>query len=234
MSVVVRVTSLDVLLALVGSAVDGSTVQSRLEGLGKPSAAAPLLTHLLRLESSGHVRVRRGDGYMFSLTPLGREAVSDLAPGQVVERSLVMIDLVGFVPFTAAQGDEAARDAAQRLHSVSDTALRRVGGRTVKGIGDGVLGCAPLDVEMLPVLRRVAGVVAQPESGGWQVRASAHTGTPIEIRGDLFGHDVNLVARLCALAAPGEAVCSAPGASGAELVEVKGLTDPVPIVRCSL
>lgn len=234
MDLVARVTSLDVLLALVGPAVDGGTVQSRLESLGKPSGAASLLTHLLELESSGHVNVRRVGGYLFSLTPLGSAAVSDLAPGQVVEHTLVMIDLVGFVPFTAAKGDEAARDAAQLLHSVADTTLRRAGGRTVKAIGDGVLGCAPLDVEVLPALQRVAGVVAQPESGGWKLRASIHRGAPIEIRGDLFGHDVNLVARLCALAAPGEVVCSAPGAPGAELVEVRGLEDRVPIVRRSL
>lgn len=227
-------TSLDVLLALIGPAVDGGTVQSRLASLGKPSPAAHLLTHLLELESSGHVEVLRSGGYRFSLTPLGSAAVSDLAPGQVVERLLVMIDLVGFVPFTAARGDEAARDAAQLLHSVADAALHRAGGRIVKALGDGVLGCAPFDLDMLPVLRRVAAVVARPESGAWMLRASIHRGAPIEIRSDLFGHDVNLVARLCGLAAPGEAVCSAPGAPGAELVEVRGLADRVPIVRLSL
>jgi len=232
MAAMARVSSLDVLLTLVDiPAADGTMLSQRLAEAGKPTGAARLLAHLLELEASGHVAVRRDGGYSFELTPLGVEAAGELAPGRTVELTLVMIDLVGFVSFTVQRGDDAAREAAELVQSVTTAALEPSGGRVVKSLGDGVLGCTPVGADAIGALARVAHRLAQPDAGGWQVRAGVHTGSPIELRGDVFGHDVNLVARLCELARPNEVVCSAPGAIGAELVVVRGLDDRVPVVR---
>jgi class 3 adenylate cyclase len=234
MAAVTRTSSLDVLLTLVDAPVDGGTVRQRLADAGKRTSPAPLLAQLLQLEASGHVVVRREDGYTFSLTSLGNEAVADLAPGRPIELALLMLDLVGFVPFTAQHGDDAAQRAAQLVQSVTSAALAPWGGRVVKSLGDGVLACAPPDADVRAVLARIVASVSRPEVGRWQLRAALHVGQPIELRGDLYGHDVNLVARLCDLAQPNEHICSAPDARDAELVNVRGLADLVPIVRCAL
>jgi class 3 adenylate cyclase len=229
-----RTSSLDVLLTLLDAPVDGGTIRQRLADAGKRTSPAPLLAQLLRLEASGHVEVRRDDGYTISLTSLGSDAVADLAPGRAVEVALLMVDLVGFVPFTAHHGDDAAQRAAQLVQSATASALAPWGGRVVKSLGDGVLACAPAGTDVHAALTAIAASVARPEAGAWQLRAALHVGRPIELRGDLFGHDVNLVARLCDLAKPNELVCSAPDARDAELVAVRGLADPVAIVRRAL
>ena len=229
-----RTSSLDVLLTLVDAPVDGGTVRQRLADAGKRTTPAPLLAQLLHLEASGHVAVRRDDGYTFSLTSLGTEAVGDLAPGRPIELALLMLDLVGFVAFTAQHGDDAAQRAAQLVQSVTASALAPWGGRVVKSLGDGVLACAPADTDVHAALARIVANISRPEAGGWQLRAALHVGKPIELRGDLFGHDVNLVARLCNLAQPNELVCTSPDARDAERVAVRGLADPVSIVRCPL
>jgi class 3 adenylate cyclase len=232
MSAMARASSLDVLLTLVDHpAADGMVVSQRLADAGKRTGAARLLAQLLELDASGHVAVARDGGYSFSLTPLGVEAAAELAPGRAAALTLVMIDLVGFVSYTASCGDDAARQAAELVASVTASALEPSGGRVVKSLGDGVLGCLPVDADALGVVARIAQRLAQPDAGGWQVRAAAHAGAPIELRGDVYGHDVNLVARLCELAQPNEVVCSAPGTAGAELVAVRGLVDPVAVVR---
>lgn len=226
-----RTSSLDVLLTLIDAPVDGATVRRRLADAGKRTTPAPLLAKLLQLEATGHVDVVRDDGYTFSLTTLGTEAVADLAPGRPTELALLMIDLVGFVSFTVAHGDEAAHRAAELVQLVTAAEIRPCRGRVVKSLGDGVLACAPVDADVRAALARIRARIAEPDAGGWQLRAALHVGKPIEIRGDLFGHDVNLVARLCDIARPNELVCSAPATRGAELVSVRGLADPVPIAR---
>jgi len=234
MGSVPRVTSLDVLLTLVDRPTDGDSISRRLAEMGKPSGASVLLARLLELEASGHVLVERAGGYTFSLTPRGAEAAAELSPGRAVEVALLMLDLVGFVSFTVENGDDAARAAAELVHSVTVDALGPYGGRVVKSLGDGVLCCAPAGADVYGAVARIAQLLAEPAAGRWRIRAAMHRGTPIDLRGDLFGHDVNLVARLCELAGPNEVVASAPGASEAEFVSVRGLTDPVPVVRRTL
>ena len=69
-----------------------------------------------------------------------------------------------------------------------------------------------------------------------------HWGNPRRRGDDIVGHDVNLAARIVELAGPGELLCSestiaAAGAIDGVLFEplgpvfVRGIADPVPIVR---
>jgi class 3 adenylate cyclase len=229
-----RPSSLDVLLTLVDEPADGTVVSDRLVAAGKRVRPDGLFAQLLALETSGHVLVHRDGGYAFSLTALGLEATAALAPGRAISATLAMLDLVGFVPYTVANGDGAAQRAADLLHTVTAAALGPCGGRVVKTLGDGVLAVAPADADVVGAVASIALRLAQPESGSWRLRAAVHIGSPIELRGDVYGHDVNLVSRLCSLAAPDELVCSAPGATKAERVAVRGLDEAVPIVRIPL
>ena len=101
----------------------------------------------------------------------------------------------------------------------------------VKALGDGILAVGPVDADLVGAATEIADLLAPADAGAWLVRAGHHVGAPIALRGDVFGHDVNLVARLRELARPGEIVCSAPGASDAELVTIRGLGECVPVIR---
>lgn len=234
---------LDVLLAIAaapeGEAVDGGRLIATLAEAGVASGPARLLHRLLQLEGSGHVEVTR-PAYRFGLTDEGRQAVVDLSPGEAVELTVVMVDLVGFVAYTGAHGDQAGAEASQALGRLAETELRRRGGRIVKHLGDGVLGCLPPDVDPVPVLTGIATSITYEDGSPWPVRAAARRGSPICLRGDLYGTDVNVVSRLCELAEPGEALLGfALDELGAtpdhiQRVAIRGLADPVPIVRIGL
>jgi class 3 adenylate cyclase len=229
----------DVLLALLGTTPDdpisGEQVTARLAAGGRRIGPSKLLATLLDLEASGHVVVARGSGYHFSLSPIGQRAAYEAGPGRALDLTVLMVDLVGFTTYTADHGDGAARDAARQLELVARDELHPLGGRVVKSLGDGVLGVAPPRAEVVGALRRVRERVAGIDGTPWSMRAGIHDGRPIEHDGDVFGADVNLVARLCEAAAPDQIVRSVDAVTaGAELVTVKGLATPVSVIRMAL
>lgn len=230
-----RNSNLEVLFALLGTSaegpIDGETVSRRLAASGRTMASSRLLTQLLTFEASGHVAVHREDGYRFALTPFGEETAYELGPGDPIDVVLVMVDLVGFVTFTAEQGDAAAHHAARQLQDLGDVELRRAGGKLVKPLGDGFLGTVRTPHEGVEIVRTVAKRCLRPDGRPWPLRAAVHRGRPISFRGDLFGADVNLAARLCSAAQPGQLVMTAPGDSTAESLEVRGLNDPIKVMR---
>lgn len=227
----------EVLLALldVGDrGFGGAEVQERLATHGKRPAADALLIALLRLETSGHVTVERGQTMTFALTPAGRDRAYELGGGQPVHLQLLMADLVGFVAFTSTHGDVAGRAAAGSLHQVASDAVRHGGGEMVKVMGDGFLAWLPATADPVPVVTAVAAGCARPSGEPWLLRAASHVGNPIRHRNDLFGNDVNLVARLCDAAAPGELVRSTGGRGEPEQLDVRGFDAPVPVWRVAL
>lgn len=231
-----RTTNVDLLLALLGTeasgAIDGDTVLRRLSMNGRPMPPSTALAQLVALERSGHVDVTRSGGYQFKLTPLGEEAAYELGPGRPVDVVLVMIDLVDYVRFTADNGDGAAHHAARQLHDVGDEELRRAGGKVVKPLGDGILGTAKTVTGAVAAVRAIASRCVRPDGTPWSVRACVHPGRPIAFRGDLFGGDVNLAARLCGSAAPGQLLAvTGPENPVAEMIDVKGLDAPVWVTR---
>lgn len=229
----------DVLLAVAEAAATrpatGDAVCSVLAGNGVAPRPDAVLAQLLHLEDGGLVAIDRGAGWTVRLTTAGEATVGEVGGGAVVERALVMVDLVGFVSFTAGHGDGAARDAVAGLLGSAEVALARQGGRIVKSTGDGFLGAAPAHADLVTSVREVAAATRAPAGGPWPMRAAVHTGRPIEHRGDLFGHDVNLVARLCDAAREGEVVRALEDATaGSEALAVRGLAAPVHVERLSL
>jgi adenylate cyclase len=177
-------------------------------------------------------RDRVNGSYRFSLTELGEEAAGELGPGRPTDLILVMVDLVGFVAFTASHDDLAAQQAASLLHRLAHDELRRERGRVVKSLGDGVLGALPVGADAVGALERLAGRLEHPDGGCWSIRAAAHAGRPIVLDGDVFGHDVNLVARLCAAAGADELLLSGLGNRPAdESLVIRGLDAPVVVCR---
>jgi class 3 adenylate cyclase len=231
----------EVLLALLEAppeGVEGGRLQARLQELGRRARSDELLTALLRLEAIDQVRVDRSDRYRFALTDAGRERAIETGGGQPVHVRLLMLDLVDFTAYTAEHGDAAAHDAARTLAGSARAAIDGAGGAVVKELGDGVLAWLPPDRAALPVAREIAGGCRRPDGDSWPLRAASHVGRPIRSRGDLFGGDVNLVARLCDLAAPDELVTTLDGQPPADVaidqVVLRGVADPVAVRREAL
>lgn len=234
-----RTSHLEVLLALLGTSpstpIDGETVRSRLASGGHELGPRSLLVQLLALEASGHLHVTRDDGYTFGLTALGEAAAYELGPGDPIDVVLVMVDLVGFVRFTAEHGDSAAHQVARQLQDLGEAELRRAGGALVKHLGDGFIGTVSTPTEGIGIVRRVAAGCLRPDGHRWPMRAAVHRGRPIAYRGDLFGADVNLTARLCSAARPGELVTTVVADdAAAETLDVRGLDVPVAVTRLVL
>ena len=238
-----RVRRLDVLLALLGSGdgIDGMEVTRRLHDAGRPAPAADILAALLELESTGHVRIRRGAQYQFELTAVGEDAAYALGPGAPGDAVLVMVDVVGYVAYTSRLGDVAAHALAHRLVTVAEHELTAVGGRLVKSLGDGFLGTVPPEVDAVVVVRRIASRFAQHHADVEpcpRLRAAVHRGRPIRHGGDLYGSDVNLVARLCQQAGPDEVMCSVPSGVATTVtsatVELRGIDEPVAVTTARL
>jgi len=230
------------MLALLGSGdgIDGTEVARRLHDAGRPAPASDILTALLQLEATGHVRIRRGDRYWFDLTADGQEAAYTLGPGAPEDAVLVMVDVVGYVAYTSRHGDVAAHALAQRLLTAAEQELTAVGGRLVKSLGDGFLGAVPPAADAVVVVRRIASRFEQHHGDAtWpRLRAAVHRGRPIRHAGDLYGTDVNLVARLCEQAGPDEVMCSIPSSAtenaATAQVEVRGIDHPVPVTTARL
>jgi class 3 adenylate cyclase len=234
-----RAREVDVLLALLGTdrsnRLSGDQLATRLTEAGCRTNPASLLGKLLGLETTGHVLVQRSPSYSFGLTLEGQDIAYSAGPGTPVDVVLVMADLVGFTAFTERCGDGSAHLASELLATVAEVELVGTGGRLVKPLGDGFLGALPPGAPAVDVLRRIRKRLVQPDGTAWAVHAGVRHGRPIQHRGDLFGSDVNLVARLCQAAGPDEVIVSGvPGASECQALAVRGIDPAVAVHREAL
>ena len=139
------------------------------------------------------------------------------------DRCVAFVDLAGFTAMTQAHGDEYAAD----VHDAFVGALARAcdaaaGVSCVKHLGDGALLVSSSAEDMLGAL--LTGVQDQGDAElCLRVRAGVHAGPVLGVRtvhgADVLGHTVNVAARLCGLAAPGELLLSETVAALAPSVE---------------
>jgi adenylate cyclase len=118
--------------------------------------------------------------------------------------AVAFVDLAGFTSLTVERGDEAAAGAAAALFELADRAVRPVGGRVVKQLGDGVLLRLP-DSET--AIRAVATIVAATSGAALPPAHAGIAAGPVFVRdGDVFGQTVNLASRIASVAKAGEIV----------------------------
>jgi class 3 adenylate cyclase len=149
---------------------------------------------------------------------LGGGTVADtgavLGPGGTLDpgmRTLLFTDIVGSTELTQRLGDRAALERVDLHDGVVRSSLERTGGREVKHLGDGLMAvflepdaairCASM---AHAALRDPSHRVREP----LRIRVGIATGEPIERNGDFFGATVQLAARLCAQAEPGQTLVS--------------------------
>ena len=137
--------------------------------------------------------------------------LAGLAEGSTV--GIVFVDIAGFLTYTAARGDDAAREVLVRLDKVVDSAIKPVKGECVKTLGDGYLLAFPSASQAVRGAVTLNENVSKMYRGGdfpVNVRVAVHAGEPLVDGDDLLGHDVNLTARLLDHCEPGEIVVSEP------------------------
>jgi class 3 adenylate cyclase len=170
--------------------------------------------------------------------------------------AIVFTDIVGFTALTDTHGDDVALALLERQEDMVRAALPLTA-RVVKELGDGLLlwfddprdaidTCLRLqrdfDAANEAVDASSAGEIADVGDVPLWVRMGVHWGCPRRRGDDIVGRDVNLASRIVDLAGPGEVLCSEatadvignrPGVGFEPLgpVFVRGLTEPVPIVR---
>jgi len=159
-------------------------------------------------------------------------------PGQ---RTILFTDIVGSTAMTQRLGDAGAMAVLDVHDSIVRRALAATGGREVKHLGDGIMAAFVSAVNALhgaaAIQAALADHVARSAGEPVQIRIGVASGDPVERNGDFFGSTVQLAARLCAYAQPGQTLvstsvteaCAGAGVAFAPIGEVplKGFEQPV-------
>lgn len=126
-------------------------------------------------------------------------------------RTIVFTDIVGSTALTQRLGDHAAMRMLDVHDEIVRTALAAHSGREVKHLGDGIMAAfsSAIDaVRCATLIQRALGEAARGAAEPVQVRIGVASGEPVERDGDFFGSTVQLAARLCAHAKPGQTLVS--------------------------
>ena len=156
-------------------------------------------------------------------------------------RTILFTDIVDSTILTQSLGDEAALAILGVHDTIVRDALSALGGREVKHTGDGIMAsfvsaagavrCA------IQIQRELDKHSQKNREHPLKVRVGAAAGEPVEQNNDLFGSTVQLAARLCTHAQPGQILvsnaiaelCIGKGRSFDDVGELtlKGFSSPV-------
>lgn len=135
-------------------------------------------------------------------------------------RVFAFVDVCGFTAYTHQHGAHAAIEVLTRFRSASRDVATRRGARVAKWLGDGAM---LVGTQPGPVLATVAELILRFRDDPFDIHAGIAGGTVLLFEGDDYiGRPVNLAARLCEAAAPGEALCVGLDDDLPEWVEKRG------------
>ncbi len=153
--------------------------------------------------------------------------------------AIAFIDLTGYTEMTASAGDERAAQSATMLQTLAASAVRSRRGRVVKLLGDGVMLQYSSMIEAIDSVRELMASIAA--AGLPPAHAGIAAGSMVVRDGDVYGHTVNLAARIASHAGAGELLVAADGvdeSTGESLglvdagsATLKGIADPVRLLR---
>jgi len=131
--------------------------------------------------------------------------------------TIMFTDIEGSTSMTQRLGDAGAQDLLRTHNALLREALKEHGGREIKHTGDGIMASFPLASSALDcaiaVQRAFAAHNAEHADAAVRVRIGLNAGEPVAEddpggRGDLFGTSVQMAARVCAKAEPGQVLAS--------------------------
>jgi class 3 adenylate cyclase len=121
-------------------------------------------------------------------------------------------DIRGFTEYTNQYGDESAFRVLRQHNALVNKQVEQFGGRVVKTQGDSFMVYFPTARAAILCAVAIQGTMAgeaQNEPGARiELGIGINTGEPIQEGGDFFGSTVNLAARVCAVATPGQVLVS--------------------------
>lgn len=156
------------------------------------------------------------DSFMGNASPNEAGAALTAGPEQQQRdsgvRTVMFTDMVGSTEMTSRYGDDAAL-AMLRVHDkVVRHALAEHDGREVKHTGDGIMAAFLSAACAVRAACHMQGALRDHNEGEAQypvsIRVGISAGEPVEDHNDLFGSTVQLAARLCAKADPGQILVS--------------------------
>jgi len=127
-------------------------------------------------------------------------------------RTVMFTDMVGSTEMTSRHGDDVAL-AMLRVHDrIVRAALAEYDGREVKHTGDGIMAAFMSAACAVRAACHMQAALREHNEAGPQypvdIRIGISAGEPVEDHNDLFGSTVQLAARLCAQAEPGQILVS--------------------------
>jgi class 3 adenylate cyclase len=152
-----------------------------------------------------------------------------------IPRSFAFLDLCGFTQFMTEHGDDSAAIALTDIRTKIRQAAGHSAVRVCKWLGDGAMLVAADPERLVECLEEIWWRLEdQPHL---KLRCGIATGDVLIFEGDDYiGSAVNIASRLCDLASPGEfvapAICSARIIGRRDSVRLRGLDDPLDVVRC--
>jgi class 3 adenylate cyclase len=157
-------------------------------------------------------------------------------------RTVLFTDIVGSTEMCSRHGDDAAILMLGVHDGIVRAALGEHNGREVKHTGDGIMAAFNSAASAVRGACRIVGELRDHNAAGpdypVEVRIGISAGEPVEQAADLFGSTVQLAARLCAQAEPGQVLVSSVVADlcigknlkfvDAGACELKGFEGPIP------
>jgi adenylate cyclase len=223
---------------------EGSPPQRLARGLSIEEAARPsaqlndvmgrLLPWLIERHSEDEV-FRRIVGYIENHA----ERAGRVAPRVGVQPAIAFVDLAGYTRFTETAGDHEAAAIATALQDMASETAREHGGRVVKLLGDGVMLRFPSAVDAVrAVLALMTGIEGRAMP---RAHAGVASGRVVVRDADVYGHTVNLAARIAGHASVGDLLVPADlaaalqeagiGVEDAGVATLKGIGDAVALAR---
>ena len=159
---------------------------------------------------------------------------------------IAVTDIVGSTKLAAALGDRRWHELLSEHDAITRNCVNATHGQVMKHLGDGFLltfASTGAAIESLAsIIHQVASLDVSDRP--LTVRVGIHAGEPITHDDDLFGLQVNIAARINAIAEAGEILASAvirdlspPGRvrfSASRTVTLKGISDAITIYRAEL
>lgn len=134
--------------------------------------------------------------------------VPDVGEPLAVERAFAFIDVCGFTSYCDQHGEAAAVEVLARFRSITRHVVGQRGVRVAKWLGDGVM---LVGTEAAPLVAAAVELVSRFRATGVDTHVGVASGDVLLFEGDDYiGRAVNLAARLCEAASPGEVLAGGP------------------------
>ncbi len=133
---------------------------------------------------------------------------------QRAERTIAFVDFAGFTALTETHGDYEAAAIMDRFVAIARRSMS-ASDEMVKSVGDAIMTASLDPLSALQALSRLLRS-CRNETGFPILRAGAHHGLVITRDGDYLGATVNLAARVCGEARPGQLLVTGVVAGYAE------------------